>query len=561
MSGELTREAAEAVLSRTFGARTFRPGQWRAIRAALAERDAIVLLPTGGGKSLCYQSIPLLRPGGIALVVSPLLALMEDQVSALTSRGVRARSLSSAKTKSENDETLRLLRERPTPGIDLLFCAPETTVHKKLLPVLAALAACSMLRLIAVDEAHCVSKWGHDFRPAFLRLGPALRGQERSALARVPLMALTATATHEVLDDMATQLRLEDPLRVIGQFDRPEISYEVVLVDVLPDGTDALADLLYRLQGAHAGQSGLIYCGTREACESLAGLLVDKGVSAAAYHAGLCAATRASVQADWQAGRTAVVCATVAFGMGVDKADCRFVFHWSLPHSFEAFAQESGRAARDGSPAASVIYYADSDARLARWLVKKKAAGTSVDAKLRHLNRVIDFCTATKECRRKLLLAHFGAEPVPRVSCKSAALYCCDTCERPAKVAAAAAKLAVYALGAASRTKVGAWEHNEVVEDEAEAARAGRKRKRADPHDTGLIEAESSDEEKRAGDRDGFAHAGTSGAFLPSSRRVGPKLSKAALASKLDGLVQLEADAEEERRKVSPFARLRATLK
>ena len=307
-SGALKRADAEALLQRQFGIASFREGQWRALTAALNGRDSVVLLPTGSGKSLCFQSFPLLcGRDGLTLVISPLLALMDEQVKGLVARGVRARALSSSQSNSENKETLAMLRTETTE-LDLLYCSPEAAVHGKLREPLQVLARHGKIQLVAVDEAHCVSQWGHDFRPAFVQLGSL-----RQALGcSIPFMALTATATHEVTSDLTAQLHLERPVIVRGGFDRPEIDYEIVLVDVMKDGTTPLTDLVCRLRGEWQGLSGLIYCATRDKCETLCKDLSSANVLCAAYHAGLSKASRADVQDDWQCGRVHVMVATGA---------------------------------------------------------------------------------------------------------------------------------------------------------------------------------------------------------------------------------------------------------
>ena len=518
--------------------RSFRQGQWEAIAAALRGKDTLVLMPTGAGKSLCFQAVPLLTKK-LAVVVSPLISLQEDQVASANARKIRARALSSVKSKAENKETLAMLEALPPP-LDLLYISPEGIINPKVLTALGALARANQLALIAVDEAHCVSSWGHDFRPSYLKLG----GELRKALPiSLPLMALTATATMQVARDLADKLTLRNPAMITLSMDRPELNYEVVLVDALPNNRTALTDLLGRLRGAHKGQSGLIYCAKRDACESLAETLCGAGISAAPYHAGLSATARAAAQTAWLTGKTKVVCATVAFGMGVDKADCRFVFHWSVPHSFESYVQEAGRAARDGERASACIYYAEEDAGLARWLIKKTADAAVVDLRLSLFEKVVQHCKADKGCRRRRLLAHFGDE----LNTATPAATCCDSCARPEWVAAAAGRLTVYVTE--MNQKAGALRKDD-VDAEAEDMRGGRKRAHTDPHDTGLVDPDDEGHSESIAGSNGLARAGAGGMILvppPPPRRVGqPKMSKAALKARLARLEEDEEDEEDE---------------
>ena len=579
------------------GVAELRKPQVEAIMAALSGQDSLVLLPTGAGKSLCFQALPRVsRTPGLVVVVSPLLSLQEDQVAKLVARGYRARAISSARSPAENKDTLSKLQEAARHGddvempVELLYCSPEALVTNKLLTVCAGLARRGRLLLVAVDEAHCISQWGHDFRSAYLRLGGALRG---SLPDTVPLMALTATATPRVAADIRASLRLRTDLAVVrGSMNRPEIKYEVVLVDGLADHDSAQAHLGRLLMSKElAGKCGVVYCATREQTEHLASVLQKAKIRACAYHAGLSTATRKSAQAGWLGGTaTDVMCATVAFGMGVDKADVRFVIHWALPQSFEAYVQESGRAARDGRPARSVVYYCDKDASTARFLIGKvnkagkgpdqagdggsgggnagggsdgDASSESVDRKLAALQRVVDYCIAPAGCRRRRLLAHFGEEVPP--GCGGA--RCCDACAAPTEVKAAVARMALNQEKEATRRRAG--HETRELEEERRAAMGARKRVHGDRHDTGLIDGDDSDDEAahRSAEGNGVGRAGPSmghgggggggeGVFVPvlparSHGRVASKAKRAPqqqqqqLRSKLSRLERREADDDE----------------
>ena len=467
MAVEPTAEAL-AALSAHFGASTrFRPGQWRAITAPVEGRDSTVFLQTGAGKSLCFQMPALLRDG-LVLVVSPLLALIDDQVTALRRRGVRAASISSARSVAENRATLALLSGSP-PELDLLYLSPETAQNRKVSDELVALARRRQLLLMAVDEAHCIVSWGHDFRPAFLRLA-----ELRAALPGVPVMALSATATQPVRTAIAERLRLREPVAVSSRFDRGEIYYEVHLKEAMPRGQDAYTHLLASLR-RREGECGIIYCATREGTTTLAAQLTADRVTAGAYHAGLSSSQRETAQQQWLSGALRVIVATVAFGMGIDKAEVRFVVHWSLPTSFEDFYQESGRAARDGKPATSTVYFSEEDASTRRFIIRKSApasraasstsmfpataaaassssssrssaAATGANApsardhglerRLTAVDGVVTHCLLARGCRRQSLLSHFGEERLPLAS----GMVCCDLCSEPKVVAAAATR-------------------------------------------------------------------------------------------------------------------------
>jgi ATP-dependent DNA helicase RecQ len=330
----------------------FRPGQEDLVRAVLAGRDALGILPTGGGKSVCYQ-IPALALGGLTLVVTPLVSLMEDQVGRARGAGLRAAHLSATQPPAERKATL----EKATAGaLDILFVAPE---RLELTAFREALERADV-RLLAVDEAHCISEWGHDFRPAYRRIG-VLRG-----VLACPTLALTATATPAVRDDVLASLALTSPLVVVRSFDRPNLSWSVLRGRSLHERVARVHALLRRLPG-----TAIVYAPTRRAVERVRDGLANRGLATEAYHAGLPGPERSRVQAGFMAGGCRVVVATNAFGMGIDKADVRTVVHVQLPGTLEAYYQEAGRAGRDGGPACCIAFHQWADRRLSRLFVDR----------------------------------------------------------------------------------------------------------------------------------------------------------------------------------------------
>ncbi len=352
--------SSELLLHDLFGFPAFRPGQQLAVDAALNGRDALVVMPTGAGKSLCY-AIPGLATEELTIVVSPLQALMRDQVEALRARGHEAAfRLDSSLGPLEASATLAAVADG---SCRLLYVAPERFADARFREAVSGRA----VDLFAVDEAHCLSDWGHDFRPDYLRLADA-----RDEVAARCTMALTATATRRVAADIARAMRLRDPVEVATGFDRPNLTF-----DVIPARTEAAKWRLLRSGlTEESGRPALVYAGTRRRCEELAGQLRAEGLNAAAYHAGLPDSERAAVQTGFMEGDPEIVVATTAFGMGVDKADVRAVWHWALPDSLEAYYQEAGRAGRDGQPARCVLLYSPSD----RGLIGRRIAERAVDA-------------------------------------------------------------------------------------------------------------------------------------------------------------------------------------
>ncbi|HEY8519384.1 MAG TPA: DNA helicase RecQ [Gammaproteobacteria bacterium] len=389
-TSEPPAERARRLLREVFGYADFRGDQEAIVAAVMAGRDVLVLMPTGGGKSLCYQ-IPALAREGTGLVISPLIALMENQVSALRDAGVDAAFLNSALSR---DEQRRVIRALEAGKLDLLYVAPERVMQEPTLELLARVP----LAVIAIDEAHCISQWGHDFRQDYLALGELGR-----RFPGVPRMALTATATPRVRREIVERLELADPRVFVSSFDRPNIRY------LVQEKADERRQLARFLEG-HRGEAGIVYCLTRKKVETIAAWLETQGFVALPYHAGLPAETRAAHQRRFLAEEGVVIVATIAFGMGIDKPDVRFVAHLDLPKNIESYYQETGRAGRDGEPAEAWLVYGLSDVVQLRQLVEGSEASEEHKRLERHrLDALLGWCEVT-ECRRRPLLAYFGEE-------------------------------------------------------------------------------------------------------------------------------------------------------
>ncbi len=401
---DLMPDLVQQTLRDVFGYERFRGNQAAIIEAALAGRDALVLMPTGGGKSLCYQ-IPALIREGAGLVVSPLIALMQDQVRALHELGIEAAFLNSSLGRQEQADVIRRFR---AGDIQLLYIAPERLVQPRTLSWLVDVP----LALVAIDEAHCVSQWGHDFRQDYLALD-----QLRSLLPGVPRMALTATATPIVREEIVERLALDDPAIFISSFDRPNIRYQV------QPKTDPRRQLGNFLRG-HAGEAGIVYCLSRKKVETTAESLQREGYNALPYHAGLSAEVRADHQHRFLTEDAVIVVATIAFGMGIDRPDVRFVAHLDLPKNIESYYQETGRAGRDGEPADAWMVYGLQDVVRLRQMVDDSEADEEHKRHDRQkLDALLGWCEVT-DCRRRPLLAYFGDE-YP-TACGN-----CDNCLNP----------------------------------------------------------------------------------------------------------------------------------
>ncbi len=448
-----TPSRALDVLRETFGYNAFRGSQSEIVEHVADGGDALVLMPTGGGKSLCYQIPSLLRPG-VGIVVSPLIALMQDQVAALKQAGVNAAFLNSTLDANESRAVTRALMQGE---LDLLYIAPE----RLCLPYTLDLLARAPIALFAIDEAHCVSQWGHDFRPEYLQLSVL---HER--FPEIPRIALTATADPQTRQEIIERLDLKSAKIFVSSFDRPNIRYTIV------DKQDARAQLLAFIRDEHAGDAGVVYCLSRKKVEETAAWLQGHGIRALGYHAGMDADIRAEHQMRFQREEGIVMCATIAFGMGIDKPDVRFVAHLDLPRSIEGYYQETGRAGRDGQPANAWMAYGLADLMQQRRFIESSEGSEEFKrVSAAKLDALLGLCE-TAQCRRVHLLDYFGEPSIP---CGN-----CDTCLDPPKtwdatIAAQKALSAIYrtdqrfgamhlidVLRGKSNERIERWQHDQL---------------------------------------------------------------------------------------------------
>ena len=398
------KSGAARVLARVFGYEAFRGDQQAIIEHVIGGGDALVLMPTGGGKSLCYQ-VPALVRAGVGIVVSPLIALMQDQVDALTELGVRAAFLNSTQDWQDSREVEQAFL---AGELDLLYVAPERLLTERCLQLLSR----GKLALFAIDEAHCVSQWGHDFRPEYLGLSML---HER--WPEVPRLALTATATDVTRSEIAERLALHDAQHFVASFDRPNIRYHIV------EKQEVRKQLLQLLRQEHAGDAGIVYCLSRNKVDETAAFLCEQGIEALPYHAGLGAALRAKNQSRFLREDGIVMVATIAFGMGIDKPDVRFVAHIDLPKSVEGYYQETGRAGRDGLPATAWLAYGLQDVVQQRRMIDESSGDDAFRRRLgSQLDAMLGLCE-TITCRRERLLQYFGQS--------MSACGNCDNCLTP----------------------------------------------------------------------------------------------------------------------------------
>ena len=392
--------SAHQALKKYFGYDSFRPMQADIIQTVYDRRDALVLMPTGGGKSICYQ-IPAVTTEGITVVVSPLISLMKDQVEALKANGIPAAFLNSSQSYSESQVIENQLFDKK---LKLIYVSPEKAVSQSFLPLLKNLN----ITLIAVDEAHCISAWGHDFRPEYAQLG-FLKQQ----FPQIPIIALTATADKLTRKDILEKLNLQDPSVFVSSFDRPNLSLEV------RPGQKRMEQILEFVK-SRPKQVGIIYCLSRKSTEDVAVKLLFNNIKSAAYHAQMPARERSKVQEDFQNDKVQVVCATVAFGMGIDKSNVRWVIHYNLPKNIESYYQEIGRAGRDGAPAETVLFFSFADVNAYRDMFSE---GDNRDIQNAKLDRMLQYADA-QICRRRILLNYFS--DTIKDNCGN-----CDICNAP----------------------------------------------------------------------------------------------------------------------------------
>jgi ATP-dependent DNA helicase RecQ len=392
--------AAKQALKKYFGYDTFRPLQEEVIQSVLNKNDNVVIMPTGGGKSICFQ-IPAIISAGLCVVVSPLIALMRDQVEGLKANGVKAAYINSSLTDEERG---RVLRQVNNGDLKLLYVSPEKLLSPDFIPFIKSLS----VSLIAIDEAHCISMWGHDFRPEYTQMSVL-----KNTFPDIPVIALTATADKLTRSDISTRLALKNPQNFLDSFDRPNIH-----LSVLPGKKrfEIISDFIRQ----RPGQPGIIYCLSRKSTEQVASKLKSEGVKAEHYHAGMSADARSKVQDSFINDKTLVICATIAFGMGIDKSNVRWVIHYNLPKNIEGYYQEIGRSGRDGLKSEALLFYSFRDVITLKGFNEDSSQKEVMDAKL---GRMQDYAEAVT-CRRKILLSYFNE--IKEENCGN-----CDVCQNP----------------------------------------------------------------------------------------------------------------------------------